>query len=141
MIWQCRQQMGVTTMLNETKHPSAPADEKAVDRPAAAADENTADRPSSAPGDQGNFPPTGAPETDARASGGLWREPTPEELFLVLAPEMEELLGPPPLIPGEDRETYTKLLLGVAQAVQPRELVEWISVQEVADCAPGITGA
>lgn len=51
----------------------------------------------------------------------------------VLPPEIREALGPPPLTAGEDQRLYERILTEMANAVAPRDFVEWIWVRDLVD--------
>ena len=79
------------------------------------------------------YVPEYGPDAETGRDESVKRPPSPTELYLVLPPEIEALFGPPPLIPGEDGEAYESLLLAVAQALKPKDTVEWLDVKDVAD--------
>jgi len=45
--------------------------------------------------------------------------------------EVRSLLGPAWIIEGEDPATYERLLAGVAKAIGPRDLVEWLLITDI----------
>ncbi len=45
--------------------------------------------------------------------------------------EIMKLLGPPPLWRGESRNQYDAMLLGMAISVGARDIVDWVSVNDV----------
>ena len=47
--------------------------------------------------------------------------------------EILELLGPPPTITAAEHKIYTAILQSFAQLVQPRDLIEWMLVRDLAD--------
>src|SRR3981189_2207193 len=47
--------------------------------------------------------------------------------------QLDEFLGRPPLLKGEDRVNYRKLRKSVAEVMDPENLLEAIEVQEVVD--------
>src|SRR3954470_23731783 len=51
----------------------------------------------------------------------------------VIPPEIAALFEQPPLLPGEDSETYNRLLTGVAVSVAPTDVIEWLWVKDVID--------
>ena len=53
-----------------------------------------------------------------------------------LPPEQQhfsELCGPPPLVAGEDPARYQRLLVGVAKALKPADVPEWLWVRDIVD--------
>jgi hypothetical protein len=42
-------------------------------------------------------------------------------------------MGPPPLVPGEDLEQYRRLQNFVADALQPRDIIDWLWVRDITD--------
>jgi hypothetical protein len=87
-------------------------------------------RPPAAATDTADRRPTVAPEViDER----LKRLPRDAERRPALPPEIEALFGPPPLILGEDGEAYDNLLLAVADAVKPKDVIEGLYVKDIAD--------
>jgi hypothetical protein len=44
-----------------------------------------------------------------------------------------ELLGPPPLFSTEDANLYNALVARLAQSVQPRDLITWMLIKDLAD--------
>lgn len=45
-----------------------------------------------------------------------------------------DLLGPAPLIRGESAKRYDALFDAIAEAIGPRDMVEWLYVKDGADC-------
>ena len=95
--------------------------------------QTTSDHPPAAADDAADRRPIDSPEDEATQDERIKRLPSDTELFLALAPEVQALFGPPPLIPGEDARAYETLLLAVAQAVEPKDVIEWLYVKDVAD--------
>jgi hypothetical protein len=57
----------------------------------------------------------------------------PSAAQALIPPDILRLLGPPPLTPGEDTEKYERIFAGVAAALEPGDLVDWIRCRDVAD--------
>jgi hypothetical protein len=60
------------------------------------------------------------------------------DLMIPLAPACDQQralgwMGPPPLIPGEDPAAYQHVLAMVADALQPKDIVDWFRVRDVTD--------
>src|SRR3954447_16210954 len=53
----------------------------------------------------------------------------------VLPPELTDLLGPPPLVRGEDGVVYEALFARIAAALKPRDIIEWLWARDVVDAA------
>jgi len=53
----------------------------------------------------------------------------------VLPPGLAELLGPPPLLHGEDGAAYEALFARIGAALKPRDIVEWLLARDVVDAA------
>jgi len=53
----------------------------------------------------------------------------------VLPPELASLLGPPPLVRGEDGQAYEALFARIAVALKPRDIIEWLWARDVVDAA------
>jgi hypothetical protein len=49
----------------------------------------------------------------------------------VVPEEVRSLLGPSWIIEGEDPERYEKLLAAVGEAVQPKDLIDWLLVKDI----------
>jgi len=59
----------------------------------------------------------------------------PKTLSPVLPPELTDLLGPPPLVRGEDGAVYEALFARIAVALKPRDIIEWLWARDVVDAA------
>jgi hypothetical protein len=46
---------------------------------------------------------------------------------------VRDLLGPPPVLPGESLARYEALLLGFARSLKPKDEVEWFEVRDATD--------
>lgn len=46
---------------------------------------------------------------------------------------IRQLLGPPALTPFEDADAYERLLVWIADAIRPRDAVEWLWVRDLVD--------
>jgi len=53
----------------------------------------------------------------------------------VLPPGLAELLGPPPLLHGEDGAAYEALFERIGATLKPRDIVEWLLARDVVDAA------
>jgi hypothetical protein len=95
--------------------------------------QTTSDHPPAAADDAADRRPIDSPEDEATQDERIKRSPSDTELFLALAPEVQALFGPPPLILGEDAQAYETLLLAIAQAVEPKDVIEWFYVKDIAD--------
>ena len=51
----------------------------------------------------------------------------------VIPAHIRELLGPSPLTSLEDAAAYERILAQVAQAVSPKDVMEWVWVKELVD--------
>ena len=49
------------------------------------------------------------------------------------ADQLDNLLGPPPLLEGEDRTRYLRLRAAVESEYKPQSLFDWISVRDTTD--------
>jgi hypothetical protein len=49
--------------------------------------------------------------------------------------DIDALLGPPPLLPGEDRDAYWALLQRVRTAIKPEDTIEELWLRDLADLA------
>jgi hypothetical protein len=47
--------------------------------------------------------------------------------------DIRELLGPPPITHLEDGEAYERILASMAEAIAPKDFVEWIWVKDIVD--------
>ena len=56
-----------------------------------------------------------------------------QALSPVVPAEIAGFLGAPPLLPGEDGESYAALTARMAQAIGPRDIVEWFWIKDVVD--------
>ena len=56
-------------------------------------------------------------------------------LSAVVPAEIAGFLGAPPLLPGEDEEAYAGMTVRVAQAVAPRDIIEWLWIKDIVDNA------
>jgi hypothetical protein len=61
--------------------------------------------------------------------------PPLQHLSPVLPPELASLLGPPPLVRGEDGAAYEALFARIAVALKPRDIIEWLWARDVVDAA------
>jgi len=62
--------------------------------------------------------------------------PAPSQsLSPVLPPELASLLGPAPLVRGEDGGAYEALFARIAVALKPRDIIEWLWARDVVDAA------
>src|SRR5215831_9151277 len=50
-----------------------------------------------------------------------------------IPPEIQELLGPPPLLPNEDTKLYYALLGSLAQTIRPTDVIAWLLIGDLAD--------
>jgi hypothetical protein len=50
-----------------------------------------------------------------------------------IPPEIQELLGPPPLLPNEDTKLYYALLGSLAQTIRPTDVIAWPLIRDLAD--------
>src|SRR5215203_5249120 len=55
------------------------------------------------------------------------------EFERVIPSEIVSLFNEPPLLPGEDAESYKRLLTGVSVSVEPKDVIEWLWVKDVVD--------
>ena len=72
------------------------------------------------------------PDVEAGRDERVKWQPREAELRPAVPPEVHALLGPPPLLPGEEGAAYESLLLAVAAAVKPKDILEWLFVQDIA---------
>jgi hypothetical protein len=47
--------------------------------------------------------------------------------------DIQKLLGKPPVLPNENPKVYTKLLLKVADSIQPTEVIGWLLIKDLVD--------
>jgi len=50
-----------------------------------------------------------------------------------IPPEIQELLGLPPLLPNEDTKLYYALLGSLAQTIRPTDVIAWLLIRDLAD--------
>jgi hypothetical protein len=92
--------------------------------------------PEAAPATAPTSDPETASETAPKSDPETAPENSPEtapETGAVIPPEIRELLGPAPLLRGEDPARYAGILAQLAAAVRPRDFVEWIWVRDLVD--------
>lgn len=51
----------------------------------------------------------------------------------VMSSEIEEILGPPPLLSTEDSKAYNLAIEQLADAVQPGDMIAWFLIKDIAD--------
>ncbi len=61
------------------------------------------------------------------------KDQTPVILVESIPADVLELLGPPPLLSTEDANLYNALVARLAQSVQPRDLITWMLIKDLAD--------
>jgi hypothetical protein len=47
----------------------------------------------------------------------------------IVPPEIRELLGPPTLLSTENPDLYWRMFSEIAQAVRPKDLLDWLHVR------------
>jgi hypothetical protein len=61
------------------------------------------------------------------------KDQTTQILVESIPAEVLELLGPPPLLSTEDTNLYSALVAHLAQSVQPRDIITWMLIKDLAD--------
>jgi hypothetical protein len=59
--------------------------------------------------------------------------PSPPEKTPIIPLDIRELLGPPPIASLENGEAYERILSSMAEAVAPKDFVEWTWLKDIVD--------
>jgi hypothetical protein len=68
-----------------------------------------------------------------RLESGTETNGAPTAVASPISPEIQELLGPPPLLPNEDTKLYYALLGSLAQTIRPTDVIAWLLIRDLAD--------
>jgi hypothetical protein len=68
-----------------------------------------------------------------RLESGTETNGAPTAVASPIPPEIQELLGPPPLLPNEDTKLYYALLGSLAQTIRPTDVIAWLLIRDLAD--------
>ena len=68
-----------------------------------------------------------------RLESGTETNGAPTAVVSPIPSEIQELLGPPPLLPNEDIKLYYALLDSLAQTILPTDVIAWLLIRDLAD--------
>jgi hypothetical protein len=68
-----------------------------------------------------------------KLESGTEKNAAPTALASPIPPEVQELLGPPPLLSNEDARLYYAMLASLAQFMRPTNMITWLLVKDLVD--------